>query len=282
MYFRSSMQFTSDERVVWKMSDGFKLKIEVPEVLEDQAKALTMPLAENAGTTLGDLWYLAMGWASQLAAKKRVKHSVALEQYKRELEEKLNAIPEERRIEPNTQVALNALVDSQSCVEEETLREMFANLIVAACDADKANAVHPAFSGIIKQLAPIDAELLQVFRNENDLPIVGMKLVGDGQHWEIYSNVFLANTAKYPPLVQASTVACWSMLGLIDVRYDVQFADQSMYDEFLATEEYRELAKTEKLYVAGTEVEYEVKNAELSKGKLILTAFGQRFLKVCM
>ncbi len=264
------------------MSDEKKIKIELPDALEEPAKALTMPLATNAGTTMGDLWFLAMGGISQAAAKRRAKYALELDKYKKDLEKKLNDIPVENRIEPNTQVVLNALADSQSCVEEETLREMFANLIAAACDADKANAVHPAFSGIIKQLAPIDAELLQVFRNENDLPIVGMKLVGDGQHWEIYSNVFLTNTAKYPPLVQASTVACWSMLGLIDVRYDVQFADQSMYDEFLATEEYRELAKTEKLYVAGTEVEYEVKNAELSKGKLILTAFGQRFLKVCM
>ena len=132
------------------MADVKTIKIDLPDALEEPAKALSMPLATNAGTTVGDLWFLAMGGISQAAAKRRAKYALELDKYKKDLEKKLNDIPVENRIEPNTQVVLNALADSQSCVEEETLREMFANLIASACDADKANAVHPAFPGIIK------------------------------------------------------------------------------------------------------------------------------------
>jgi len=262
------------------MSDELKIKVELPEALEEPAKALVMPLSTNVGNTIGDLWFVTMGWISQWAAKKREKYAVALTQYKKKLEKKLDEIPENRRIEPNTQVVMNALTDSQSCVEEETLREMFANLIASACDADKANAVHPSFPGIIKQMSPTDATLLQLFRQDAELPIVGIKVwEGDG-YLQMYNNIFVSDTSQFSAAVQSATVACLSMLGLVEVSYMQSFTDKSMYNAFLQMPEYLFL-KDKKVLVGNQGRVVNVSKVELQHGEIWLTELGKRFLKVC-
>ncbi len=262
------------------MSDEKKIKIELPDALEEPAKALAMPLATNAGTTIGDLWFLAMGGISQAAAKRRAKYALELDKYKKDMEKKLNDIPAENRIEPNTQVVLNALADSQSCVEEESLREMFANLIASACDAGKASDVHPAFPGIIRQMSPIDAKLLQLFRNDSERPIVGIKVYeGDG-YLQMFNNIFVSDTSEFSAAVQSATVACLSMLGLVEVSYMQSFTDKSVYNEFLQMPEYLFL-KDKKVLVGNQGRVVNISKVELQHGEIWLTELGKRFLKVC-
>ena len=55
-----------------------------------------------------------------------------LENYNRELHEKIEAIPNEKRVEPDIQIVAPALEASKYCVEKEELREMFVNLIASS------------------------------------------------------------------------------------------------------------------------------------------------------
>lgn len=262
------------------MSDVKTIKIELPDALEEPAKALSMPLATNVGTTIGDLWFLALGGVSHKAELRRAKYAIELEKYKKDLEKKLNDIPEERRIEPNTQVVMNALTDSQSCVEEESLRDMFANLIAAACDADKANAVHPAFPGIIKQMSTVDAELLLLLGQDDKFPIVNIRVKLDKGGLTAATNVFIENTDRYSLQMQEAAVACLSMHGLVEVSYRIHFVQEERYAPFKNVPLYASIDQT-KLFEAQPNIMISVIGAELEKGQIGLTALGKQFLKVC-
>ncbi len=262
------------------MSDEMKIKIELPDALEEPAKALSMPLAENVGTTIGDLWFLALGGVSQKAALKRAKYAHDLEKYKNELERELREIPQEQRIEPNTQVVMNALTASQSCIEEESLRSMFAKLIASACDAEKADAVHPAFPEIIKQMSTVDAELLLILGQDDKFPIVNIRAKVENGGLMAATNVFIENTDRYSLQVQETSVACLVMLGLVEVTYRIHFVNQDRYAPFKTVPLYENIDQT-KVFEIQPGVRVPVIGAELEKGQIGLTGFGRRFLNAC-
>lgn len=136
----------------------------------------TQPLTKGIGSTLGDLWFLVFGGISHAADKRRAKYSSALNAYESELSSEIGQIPPEKRTEPNTQVAMNALADSQYCVEEPILRTMFCKLLASASSSDTAHLTHPSFSAIIKRMAPYDADLFMRIASHETHPIVSFQL----------------------------------------------------------------------------------------------------------
>lgn len=75
--------------------------------------------------------------------------------------EKIKAIPEEKLVEPEPYVAIPAMQQLSYCVNNEELRELYANLLVSSMNADKKWQVHPAFVDIIKQLTPDEAKFVR-------------------------------------------------------------------------------------------------------------------------
>lgn len=257
------------------------MKIELPACLDDSAKELSQPVSREIGTTLGDLWYLAFGGLSQKANLRRAKYACELEKYRKELEERLNAVPENKLIEPSTQVVMNALMDSQSCVEEATLRSMYAKLIASASHADRAERVHPSFPGIIKQMSPTDAELLQMFKDTPFHPIVSIRLDFKGKGGiSIYRNIFIPDTGEYGTKTQDRAVTCLSMLGLLDIDYTRSLVREGTYTPFEQLPEFR-------AYEAGNMIRSQdgetaqIEKVRLEKGMVSLTALGNAFMEVC-
>lgn len=78
--------------------------------------------------------------------------------------EKIKAIPEEKLVEPEPYVAIPAMQQLSYCVNNEELRELYANLLVSSMNVDKKWQVHPAFVDIIKQLTPDEAKLIRNLR----------------------------------------------------------------------------------------------------------------------
>jgi hypothetical protein len=75
---------------------------------------------------------------------------------------RLKGIPEERINKPNPRIAVPAVQALVYSMEEEHIREMFANLLAANMTERKENRAHPAFVEMIKQMTPMDAEVLAV------------------------------------------------------------------------------------------------------------------------
>src|SRR5690606_2559977 len=101
---------------------------------------------------------------------------VATTNYKKQVAQKIIEIDENNLQEPPISVVGPALEASRFYIEEQELREMFANVIASSMDKSKSNHVHHSFVEIIKQLSPDDANNIRLFKDRDNLPIVEFKL----------------------------------------------------------------------------------------------------------
>lgn len=127
------------------------INVELPSSIDHAVENLTKPITTNIGQTFGDLWFLVFGGISQAAENRKLKYANDLENFKEEVESKINEIPEEKRVEPNLQTVAPALENSKYCVESEQLRTMFANLISRSMNKVYSQYIHPSFADILKK-----------------------------------------------------------------------------------------------------------------------------------
>ena len=176
LLYRLLQQLSTEERIHFMPNEtSKKLSLvdipELPESVDNALKNITDEPTKNIGHTFGDVWFLVFGGISQAAEKKRLKYAHDLEIYHRELEEKIDQIPEEHYEAPSIQVTAQALENSKYCVSEEELRKTFVNLIGNSMDNRTSPFVHPSFPEMIKQMTPIEAQLISSFKNNKAQPI---------------------------------------------------------------------------------------------------------------
>jgi hypothetical protein len=114
---------------------------------------------------------------------------------------------------------------------------MYLNLLASAMDDRRAEAAHPAFVEIIRQLTSEEAHLLRkVLRTEGGLPTVQIRLQFEKLHsWEVlqrhlldYRNIKTGEAKENTRT--PSMVDNWTRLGLIEVTYDKHLADPTIYE----------------------------------------------------
>ncbi|MBD1995035.1 DUF4393 domain-containing protein [Leptolyngbya sp. FACHB-541] len=79
------------------------------------------------------------------------------------LSSRLKRLPADQIITPSPAVAGPTLEALRFAGYEPTLRELYANLLATAMDAQTATDAHPAFVEILKQLTPDEARIMQLF-----------------------------------------------------------------------------------------------------------------------
>src|SRR5690606_5835122 len=100
-------------------------------------------------------------------------------------------IPEENLIEPPLSIVGPVLDASRYYIEEDDIRLMFSKLIASSMDNRNQTKPHHSFCEIIKQLSPLDAQILKSFGNVNNHPIVNyINTSSYGSHFMI-ENVYL-------------------------------------------------------------------------------------------
>lgn len=249
--------------------------IEIGNFTEPVNKLL-VPLATSVGNTLQDAWELVFGSFGTYVEKKRLTRQKNLEDFKKSLEEKVLAIPEDRLIEPALSIVGPALEASKYYFEEPEIREMFANLIAASMDTQTASSVHPSFTTIIQQLSPLDAQNLACFCPTNyfeSLPIAEYRTKDKQNNSYIlnFTNVFLSNSFTQSIKQQSISIANLVQLGLINASY-MQTLHDSEYLPFKQTEEFLSLIKTCPVN----------KRIEIHHGIARLTPVGEAFCSVCL
>ncbi len=151
----------------------------------DSATALTkavpiyedavQPLAKETGKALG-----TVGKAVNVALAPISLVVWGYDQMKDFLEnkvaEKLENIPEDRITTPPPNVAGPAVEALKFAGQDETLQDMFANLIANSLDSKTVLEAHPSFVDIIKSLSPDEGLILKVFASAQQFPMVDVKL----------------------------------------------------------------------------------------------------------
>lgn len=248
--------------------------IVIPESVDNAITNMTDKPTKNIGTTFGDLWYLVFGGISFKADKKRIKYQLELEKFEKECREEIDKIPVNKRVVPDTQTAAMALEAAKYCVENETIRKMFAKLISATMNRDTEDLSHPSFPNILKQMDSLEAEIIEKFAPNKEFPICEYRAYHpSGDFNKLNVHIFLEDICltDYKTIEKrAIAIASLARLGLLDVDYSHRVENNSLYEPFYQT---KLLAEYRKIYTS--------KKLKLKKGIVLLTPLGKQFLAVC-
>ncbi len=254
------------------------LKFEFPQVVNEAI----LPLAKSIGITLSHGWEgLTMGLETWYG-KKKIEHDQNLFLYKDEIQKNMSAIPEENLQEPKMNILGPSLEASKFYFEEPQYREMFAKLISASFDKQKNEIIHPYFVDAIKQLKPIDAYFLSLFKKNLSLPVVSYvyKLNNQKGSSTAYPYVYLEENKRQSPDYFSSSIVNIQRLSFISVDFTKWILDDSKYDVFRKDPVFYSLKNvTTESFRANPNAHY--KDFDLIKGVMTLTPLGIDFLNIC-
>lgn len=252
----------------------------IPKFLDEAV----MPVAKKAGNTLSSIWTLVLGGIDIYAEKTQLKRVHAFNQFKEELEQKVSSIPEENIIEPPLHIVGPCLEASKYYFENDELRKMFSNLIAASINIDDVDKVHPSFVEIIKQLSPLDAMNLKLFKEVFTYPIAEYNYITKGRKGLVSfkTNVFLENQEVSDIDLNATSISNLQRLGLVSISYSRKLQDddyRNYFENFL----YQDSKSRVQEHVLNTDVNSRVfEDIKLVKGAVEITPFGINFVKTCI
>jgi hypothetical protein len=156
------------------------------------------------------------------------------------LSRRLAGLSPEQIITPLPTIAGPAIEALRYAGHDPTLREMYANLLAAAMDANRAREAHPAFVDIIGQLTSDEAKIIGLFGATSDFPIISMSAANDDNPpytaWDIVLDRFtlLADTAECQvPENVSAYIDNICRLGLADVLEMSVYSPQEEYDKLM-------------------------------------------------
>lgn len=263
-----------DSNTIKNLSDLFK---NVSEIIKTPFNNLTNKPTETIGEGLANIFYLIFS-PFEIA---KIYASNKISQYKQDLEDKINRIPNDKRVEPPLNIVGPALEASRFYIDDDYLRSMFANLIASSMNLDSADIVHPAFVEIIKQLKPLDAQIFLILCSNSDLAvarIVNRKISLENNTLEnnytmLVNNFFpldLVNEKNYMKI--EASIDNLQRLNLISINYTNPFTEKNCYNAIINHPLYKYFdAKTQKK-----------SKTSYIEGAWDITAFGADFAKVCL
>ena len=158
----------------------------VAEAIADTFNDLSTPARQNVGNFFGDLSYWVFGKFHTYVAKRKITDSLEVElhesksraQQEQNLKNYLSSIsgviestPDDKLCEPKLDIIGPAMEASKYYINTDEIRAMFVNLIGSSINIDTSKQVHHSFVEIIKQLSPLDAHILQEFKNNDRLAL---------------------------------------------------------------------------------------------------------------
>lgn len=263
------------------MSEINKEEVLKTIIESEQVKNLTNPITKRVGIFFDDIFTLVFGgWSHELAEKSRIKHERNIENFKESLKSDLNCIPEENRILPKESIVGPALEASKYYFEESEIRDMFEKLIASSMDSRKATKVHPSFTEIIKQLSPLDAQNLKLFKKLHELPIVEYHVNRKEGYNVSRTNVFLENPDCQDINIQAVSVAALERVGLVTISFSLFLVNDDIYRKYEENPFYISLSKAIESFK--NDPTKEITETSIKKGKIKLTPLGETFIDVCL
>ena len=194
------------------------------------------------------------------------------------LEERLQNIPKEKIIQPDTMIAGPTLEALRFAGHKEELRELYANLLAASMNSDTANKAHPAFVEIIKQLSPDEAKLLSCMKTKTSYPLVSIRSkdktgVAFGVPLSNFCLIPYDANCKYPEL-GPSYLGNLSRLGILDLSYATYVINPpNSYDAINIHPYITQLCEL----IKDTD-----KIPELRQGSITFTELGRQFYEACI
>ena len=112
-----------------------------------------------------------------------------LDDFKNELEDKLNSIPEDKLVEPDLMIAGPTLEALKYTYDKDELRNMYLNLLTSSMNRDTKEKTHPSYVEIIRQLTPLDAKVFNRLHQHGQVACGHAILMIDNTN-QLYTNAY--------------------------------------------------------------------------------------------
>lgn len=155
---------------------------------DDLVHPAAAPIGKVAGFVPRTIYVWLRGWERWIInGEESVKRTIEI------VGERADEIPEEHLVEPPTHVAVPAIQQLGYCYDSDSLREMYANLLLSSMDDRSAEYVHPSFVQILKEISPDEAKLLGTLVGKDSdehvtIPLLDLRIVPTDQpvpyRWE--------------------------------------------------------------------------------------------------
>ena len=196
-----------------------------------------------------------------------------------EVSKKLQNTPEEEIITPKPNVAGPALEALRYTGHEESLRELYANLLAASMDSMTSAGAHPAFVDVLKQITPDEAKMLKLFSLLRPFPLIDVrresKEAGKGGDDILKSFSTLGKEAGCEHArLTPSYLDNLSRLGIIEIPAFGGYTGPNIYDHL-------ENHPTITLTKSQLENEPDIICSIVHKS-VHITHFGRQFISICV
>lgn len=183
--------------------------------------------------------------------------------------EKLSGIPEINIVTPDPSVVGPALDALKYAGANETLSELYANLIANSMDRETIMKAHPGFVEIIKNMTSDEALIMKTFHPSVYKPIMDIKLKllkGTGGEFNLvnnYSNIGIQAGCKFPDLTP-KYIDNLCRLGLLQMPAGRHLIAPDAYDSLIKSDYYLNLKKGHETDMTGlTEIKKYIELTEL-------------------
>lgn len=244
--------------------------LEVAPKLYDDA---IQPSAQEAGKTLS-LIPRAINAAFVPLRKWIAYKEYSMAETEKLLAEKLKNLEPEKIVPPEPYVAVPAIQAISYSMNNDILRNLYANLIAKSMNIDTKDTVHPSFVEIIKQLSPLDAKLFDILCKNSTNPIIDLERKDNNNSGTItlVNNITNINIAT----VESISVSIDNLerLKLISIPYGTYYTNDNLYTPFYEHEVYK---KYKKIYEQSNSYELDI-----TKKIISITDMGKSFHKICV
>jgi len=198
--------------------------------------------------------------------------------------ERLEDVPEEKIIQPDPRIAVPAVQALVYSMNDEIIREMFANLLASSMSQETQSAAHPAFVEMIKVMEPIDAQALIQFRGGNNHINYQIKFVA-GSTWISVGEEFSITKVDARDLPRV--VDNLGRMGLIEKRetespllegFDIRDNKDNRQRDIETR--YKSMFEAWNARQMNTPPQH--RTLQINRRGLYITPLGNSFLKACM
>lgn len=261
-------------------NNNITIKFELPQV----ANEAILPLAKSIGKTLSLTWDGLFMGVETWYYKKKIDQENNLKLYQENIQQELNDIPEDNIQEPKMNIMGPALEASRYYFEEEQYRIMFSKLIAKSCDNRFNTKIHPFFVDAIKQMSPLDAKILSLFKTNDTYPLANYryKMHNSNGYNHLVKYVFYIDGNYTDPRNNSSSLINLQRLGFITISFDQFMFENDAYDIYYNDPFYKQEKRIIKEKFKNPSEICEYDDLIIRRGVLIITPLGQDFLDICI
>lgn len=251
------------------LEDNNNSKSEMSGFCQNILNGLTTPIVQGIGNELEDRRFLFAGDASFKAKMKHIQQEDALEKYRKDLADGIKENPYAERLQNYVSASMSKKKNNNDQPAQDSIDTRFSQLVRLAYSLFATGGEHGEFVEIIKHLTPYDVMLLIYISGKKYRPIATISPKGAKPR---FRNLISEDTDTYPADEQERVVKNLRRLKLIRIDYSHPYKDESLYEPFRGTKEYKN-CQTAKGHRTG--------EAKLRKGKIHLTFLCMKFLGAC-